>query len=384
MKITEIKLLTLESDREQNVGGWQLMPIPNLRDIRITHGRKPGSEKRKVSAQFLRVKTDEGIDSVVSVDLRPFGPDQVDILRSVMVGENPLRREELWQKLYKGTRWVYQVPGWFGPFDNALWDICGKAAGVPVYALIGRVRERIQIYQTGGNMPLEKYIDHVDSVRDCGVTAYKLHSYKGGKADIPILEKLREAVGDDYALMHDPVCSYDLRESIEVARVMESLGYIWLEEPFHEQKMNVYQQLCDAVEIPILATEMLMNDLGITTQWMLHGATDMCRGNARHGATMVLKMAHFAELHGKNVELNGHGGLFGLVHAHLECCIENTQYFESNGAFAGRDGHRDAGLEWGLLNAPQTIDGHKAPPDGPGWGAEWDEEKFNAMIVAEH
>ena len=45
--------------------------------------------------------------------------------------------------LHKGTRWVYQNPGWFGEFDNCLWDIAGKAAGLPVYALIGKVRDAL-------------------------------------------------------------------------------------------------------------------------------------------------------------------------------------------------------------------------------------------------
>ncbi len=76
-----------------------------------------------------------------------------------------------------------------------------------------------------------------------GVKAYKFHTYKGGKADIPIFRKVRQAVGPDYVLINDPVCSYSLREAIEVGHVMEELDFLWLEEPMHEQKMNLYQAL---------------------------------------------------------------------------------------------------------------------------------------------
>tara|TARA_Y100001968_G_scaffold285153_1_gene284910 strand:+ start:200 stop:328 length:129 start_codon:yes stop_codon:yes gene_type:complete len=42
-----------------------------------------------------------------------------------VLGEDPLQREKLYQLLHKGTRWCYQKPGWFGDFDNCLWDILG-------------------------------------------------------------------------------------------------------------------------------------------------------------------------------------------------------------------------------------------------------------------
>ena len=45
---------------------------------------------------------------------------------------------------------------------------------------------------------------------------------------------------------------------------------------------------------------------------------------------------------------------------------------------------RQQGQEWGLLNAPLVSEGHLSPPDGPGWGAEWDEERFNSLVSAEY
>ena len=96
---------------------------------------------------------------------------------------------------------------------------------------------------------------------------------------------------------------------------MEELDYIWLEEPMHEQKMNLYQELCRTLTIPVMATERLMHDADLTAQWLIQGATDRLRVRATFGLTQALKLAHFAELHGTNVEFNGPGGLFGLMHA---------------------------------------------------------------------
>jgi len=376
MQITEIKLYILEHP-EQKQGAHQLVQVPDLHRTQYTH--RGVITDRPVRQAFIEVRTDAGITG--RCDTRTIGPAQVEILRRHVIGENPFHRERLYQMLHKGTRWIYQEPGWFGEFDNCLWDIAGKAANLPVYDLIGRVRDRFPIYLTGGDGTVDDYLQAIETGRSLGITAYKFHTYKGGKADVPIFRAVRQAVGPDYVLINEPVCSYSLREAIEVGHVMEELDFLWLEEPMHEQKMNLYQELCRELTIPVMATERLMHDIDLTAQWLIQGATDRLRARATFGTTQVLKLSHFAELYGTNVELNGQGGLFGLVHAHLGCCIDNTDYYECSGRFASRDGHRQHGQMWGMVNAPLIEDGHLAPPDGPGWGAEWNEDAFRALVV---
>lgn len=391
MKITDVKLYILEhpdglqirgaaavAQRTQGSLQLQLVQVPGLHRIQYTHREVVGVQP--VQLNVLEVHTDDGV--VGRMAPTSISPMQVDILRRHVVGEDPFHRERLFQMLFKGTRWVDQEPGWFGEFDNCLWEIAGKVAGLPVHALIGKVRERFPVYLTGGDMDVRGYLDHIESGRKYGVTAYKFHTYKGGKADIPIYHAVRKEVGPDYVLISDPVCSYTLREAIEVGRVMEELDFLWLEEPMHEQKMNLYQELCRTLTIPVMATERLQRSMDLTAQWLIQGATDRLRARATFGVTQVLKLAHFAELHGTNVELHGQGGLFGIVHAHLGCCIDNTDYYEYFGA--DNANHRSQGEGWGLLNAPLVQNGYVAPPDGPGWGAVWDEARFRSLIVAEH
>jgi L-alanine-DL-glutamate epimerase-like enolase superfamily enzyme len=376
MKITDVKLYILEN-RSLKGRNLKLIQVPNLRRIQYTHTGLP--TELPARQHVLEVVTEDGVTGRCTTTMTPL---QVEILRTQVLGEDGFGREALFQKLQKGTRWLYQPPGWFGDFDNCLWDILGKVAGLPVYALVGRVRDRLRVYLTSGDGTLKDYLSHIETGRSFGVTAYKFHTYKGGQADIPIFRAVRQEVGYEYDLLNDPVCSYDLREAIEVGRVMEELGFVWLEEPFHEQKMNLYQELCRTLTIPVMANEMLMHDIGLSAQWLIQGATDRLRANARHGTTQVLKLAHFAELYGANIELNGQGGLFGLVHTHLGCCIDNTDFYEN--FFMTGDGNRRQGEQWGLLNGPVIEDGHLAPPAGPGWGAEWDEQRFQSLVVAVH
>jgi len=180
------------------------------------------------------------------------------------------------------------------------------------------------------------------------------------------------------ALINDPVCSYSLREAIEVGRVMEDLGFVWLEEPFYEQELRQYRELCAALTIPVMSTEMLMYDVNLCAQWLLSGATDMVRANARNGTTSVVKVAHFAELYGATVEMNAGGGLGNHVHAQLLCSIANTSYFEHF------DGHVDRAKESGIVNCPDVVDGRLAPSMLPGWGAEIDWAFVKQHTVAEY
>ena len=373
MKITGIKLYILE-DPDQQQGYLELKQVPGLRRIQYTHGSKTHPKSDNLRQHFIRVETDEGIVGMCTTTMTP---EQVEVLGTQVLGRNPLNREELFQMLHKGTRWLYQKPGWFGDFDNCLWDIAGKKAGLPVYDLIGRVRDRFPVYLTGGDSDIGTYLRMIEEGREYGINAYKFHTYKGGRADIPIFREVRRIVGPDYLLLNDPVCSYSLHEAIEVGRVMEELDFIWLEEPMHEQKEHQYQVLCRELTIPVMGNETLMHDMGISTQRLMSGATDLLRANARFGTTQVLKMAHFAEMYDTNIELNAEGGLFGLVHAHLGCCIDNTSFYETGG-----NGFVDTASTWGMVNKPPIEDGHIAPPGGPGRGVGWAMGGFDAMTVA--
>ena len=138
------------------------------------------------------------------------------------------------------------------------------------------------------------------------------------------------------------------------------------------------KSLCDAVDIPILAPEMMMDDVDLSAQWLISGATDLIRANARHGTTGIIKLAHLAELHGTTIELNAGGALSGLVHAHLAVSISNTSYYEYF------DGSQEkSGLDYGITNPPSAENGSIAPPDLPGWGAICDWDKLKSKTLSE-
>ena len=346
---------------------WRSQPIGNRPD----------------QIHILHVQTDEGIEGTCTVgDARYTTMRAVDLehLRHLTIGEDPLDRTRLNHKLATATRHVFTMPSWYGAFNNCLWDIAGKAHNLPVYRLIGKVREQAPAYynyRSGDS--LEDALNDVQRALSLGFPAVKDHLSHDLATNIKWLEAVRVECGDEVDIMHDAAgARYDLHDAVAVGGALHQLNYRWFEEPIPDRDFNQLRQLCSQLEVPVMANETLMHEPEICKVWLEQGASDMLRANARNGTTAVLDLASHAAGHNAHIELNGPGGLFGLVHAHLACAIQNTTYYEY---FPG--GTRDEiGKEVGLTNPPTPNNGQITPPNGPGWGAEWDIDYFESKRIA--
>lgn len=383
MKITEITLSVFELPA--NTARFDLIEQVTPAKQRWTATRSLMQRAGNAVTEpihVLHVLTDEGIEGVCTVgDARytTMTTDELAQLRILTIGADPFDRERLFAKLHAATRSMFVRSGWFGAFDNCLWDIAGKTAGLPVYALMGRARDACPAYYNSGGKSKEAVVEDSLKAVELGFSAVKDHLVNTADENIAWFAAIRDAVGPEITLLHDAVLShYNYEEALRVGRALEELRFLWLEEPLVDRDQRGLQKLCAALDIPVLAPETLMNDVELSAQWLISGTTDWLRGNARVGATGLLKLAHLAELYNARIELNGPGGLFGLVHAHMVCALQNTSYYEY---FPG--GTRDElGKEIGLLNPPLPQTGLIRPPDGPGWGAEWDWPYFTKKRAA--
>lgn len=378
MKIDAIKISVFE--KAGNTGQFDL--------TEIEHGayRRWIPSNRTVTREtvhVMHVLTDESVEGVCTVgDARytTMRYEDLEQLRILAIGEDPFDRERLNAKLRAATRSMFSRPGWFGTFDNCLWDIAGKVSGQPVYKLLGSARCRCPAYYNIGGATKEATAEDAVQAVEMGFPAVKDHVRGSATENLSWFGEVRRAVGDEIDILHDAaLCRYTFEDALRVGRVLETLNYLWFEEPLPDRDQIGLKRLCAALDIPILSPETLMHDMELSAVWLIDGATDMIRCNARHGTTSLMKLAHLAELHNSTVELNGPGGVFGLVHAHLVCAIQNTSYYEY---FPG--GSRDeAGKELGLQNPPLPESGYITPPETPGWGAEWDWKYFNKVRIGE-
>ena len=230
----------------------------------------PGRIERGQVIFVTRVHTDEGITGYACMEA-PHGilsivRDTMEYAKTMVVGDSPFDIEKLMLKLRNVARiatrpWV---------IENACWDIIGKAAGLPVYKLLGAARDRIPVYAAWGEIREEaQRREDAQRLVEMGFKAVKLRfSSEKMKDDIAIIENVRKAVGDKLEIMVDanqgtacernnngfpPVWSYE--RARDTAREMERLGCTWLEEPLWRYDFDGLARLNNEVDIPIAGGE---------------------------------------------------------------------------------------------------------------------------------
>ena len=371
MRITEIKTHVLELDDVSYI-----RPIVDCGRIGnfTAYVHADGDERissGKSRATLTRVITDEGIEGWCSGSMG--GATKHELL-----GWDPLRREEIWEKLWHARRGQSGME--LMVVDVALWDIAGKYHDTPVYKLLGGFRDRVPAYMSSHNLPaVDDFVKEALEVKRRGLKGYKLHCKKNPEADIEVATAVREAVGPDLFLMHDPNATYTIREAVRVGRALEKLDYYWLEEPIHEFNLLGLQELCRTLEIPILTGEIFgRHPYSGISQVLALRAGDIVRNHAdRGGITGAVKIAHLAEAFGVNTEPCSTGPLHGIVHAQILGAISNADFFEAWDFGAPSE----TALQMGIRNPVEVVDGYVHLPQGPGLGIDLDMDTVDRRTV---
>ena len=291
-----------------------------------------------------------------------------DVYLRAILGKDPLRQEELWHELMRLNRHLYPISdGLLGMIDVALWDIKGKAAGVPIGELLGSVRSRVPAYRTGShwNLTPEDTFDEAAGVRQEGYRGYKLTLYDGPDADIPRLRAAREAAGEDYPLMLDAVAEYSLDQALQVGGALADLRYHWFEEPVPDRDIALLEQITRRLEVPILAAETV--SLRELPQFLERRALDLARGDVfiKAGITGLRKALAMCDQAGVNLEIHAlHSPLLDIANLHVACSVRNCEFFELHHPM----------FRFALKDAPLDIDdkGCLSLPAKPGLGVELD------------
>jgi len=357
---------------------WEWKDIPPTRYTRTISS----SASRSTRMGLVRIGTDAGVEGHAFVG-SAYGPADADAafitgpLKGLLIGEDALARERIWQGMMRRGRG--QMLRAVGAVDVALWDLAGRAAGVPVHRLIGSCRSKVPAYASSAVLDSpEAYAEEAVRHKETGWTAYKIHPPAIPEEDIRICEAVRRAVGDDFRLMLDSTWSYDYPEALRVGRAVEELGFYWYEDPLADDDLYNYVKLKERLRIPIMATELPPAGPTSYAPWVMSRATDFLRGDVavKGGITSCLKTAHLAEAFRMNYEVH-HGGnsLNNVANLHLIMAIQNCEYFEVL--------LPDAVQKHGLAEEI-AVDGEGLVHafDGPGLGAEIDFDLIERNKVA--
>lgn len=223
-------------------------------------------------AVLVRVRTDTGLEGIGEADASPevvkaiidapFSHNIACGLRQIVLGENPLETERLWQKMYRRTMYFGRTSvtiAAMAAIDMALWDIKGKHFGEPIHCLLGgKQHERIKAYASilFGRDGRET-ADIGRRWVDAGYQAVKFGWEPMGtsaEVDLDLVRGAREGVGPA-TLLIDAGCVWDARTALRRAEAFSRYGIEWLEEPLQPGDVEGYVWLRDRSPVPIAAGE---------------------------------------------------------------------------------------------------------------------------------
>lgn len=380
---------------ETNAG----VPAMKITGIEAIYLRLPELDASKADGTqdtlIVRLHTDAGVMGVGEVDSVPLvakaaieAPPSHAIatgLRSLLLGENPLEIERLWEKMYRGTIYF----GRYGPaihamsgVDIALWDIFGKATGRSVGELLGGVRRRKLKAYASSLMP-ETPEEARELALEFAGRGYKAMKFGWGpigrdpRLDEALVKAVRSAVGDDVDVMIDAGLAYDLKGALRMTRVCEEYGIYWLEEPLQPDDLEGYRRLADSTSVYVAAGE--QESGGAAFQKLLdEGHLDVVQPDLGRcgGLTEGKRIAHMAHVRHRRVVPHAFKtGVLVAASTHFAASIPNGFMIEHTVSTSplARDLVPDpVGFEDGYVTVPA---------DRPGLGVQMDESVLEQYRV---
>lgn len=304
---------------------------------------------------IVKIHTDAGITGIGEVDASPFmikavleAPSSHNwslSFQDLLIGENPLDVERLWEKMYQGTIYTGRrglVIHAIGAVDLALWDIAGQALGRPVYELLGGPRREVVVPYASVHPPLSSLAETehriqelMESVLEMGYQAVKLQVvYADVYSDADIVRLVRMArrtLGDGMTFMIDVGYRWlDSKAAIWTIRQLEDCNLYFVETPLRMDDLDGHARLAEAVTTRIAGAELL------ASRWealdlMDRGKVDVIQPDIGRagGITESLRIARLAGDRG--LLCTPHGWKSGLTIAaeiHLSAAAPNVPFIE--------------------------------------------------------
>ncbi|MEE8569422.1 MAG: galactonate dehydratase [Candidatus Bathyarchaeia archaeon] len=342
---------------------------------------------------IVKVETDEGIYGLGEVGIRWWGAaieKAVEHLSEIVIGQDPFSTERLWQHMFRGSFFpadkVYTCA--ISAIDIALWDIKGKALGLPVYKLLGGpVRDKVICYpHTQGRTNEELVENCVRAVKEGWkfvrwgqpITSENLGNKSTNRQLEPVksirmaekqMALVRDAVGPDIEICFDVHTRLDTAHAIALCKTLEPYRPFFIEDPLRSENPSSYRTLARHVSLPIAAGEQWASKWDfrevIEEELINYARIDLCIGG---GLTEALKITHWCETH--YIDIAPHNPLGPVAAAAcVALCMASTNVGVQEmprrpGSFAKDLFPKQIKWEEGFAYAPNI----------PGLGVDFDEE----------
>jgi len=355
---------TLPTAQETSQGGWPALEIVvvevETQDGLVGVGETLGRRGAAGYARFIR-----------------------DALAPRLVGRSAHDRRALWQAMRNaltgrlGGMLVECIAG----VDIALWDLAGKAAGLPVWRLLGGMgRRHVTAYASSINWADDARVEaEVASALGRGFRQIKVKIGAPASRAVARVRQVRRLVGDEVLLAVDANWAYDADEALRVGRVLCDLDYLWFEEPVPPDDLAGYARLRQHLPIRLAAGESDFTAQGVEPALHLLGLVqpDVARSG---GITETWRIAELAAVRGVAYapHVGWSGGVCSAASVHLAAAAEAFMTFE---CMVFDNPLRQALTRPVLGDVGALVDGGLAVPDAPGLGVELDREALRRFAI---
>jgi galactonate dehydratase len=334
---------------------------------------------------YVKVSTDQGIHGWG--EAYSAGPDEATVatvkdFKDWLMGKDPRNVEYLWATMYNFTRFPggLVVNAAMSGIEHALWDIAGKAAGLPVYMLLGgKCREKVRCYQAANSPEQAKQL-----IAKYGYTALKATLGFTNSVSFNTMvrnfgqraEALRKSVGPDVDLCFDAHARVlEPYVAQAMCEALKPVNPLFFEEIIRPENMELMGDLRRKVQIPIATGEELYTKFQFQ-QLLAAKAADIIQPDICLAGGMLEEKKIAAIAESQYVKVAPHnplGPLATLVNIHFAASTPNFLILEYH--------PDDESPRKDLIKGDTIVvkDGYLAIPDKPGWGYEMDEEAFRRM-----
>jgi mannonate dehydratase len=377
------------------------MPTPIIKDISVIECSPQGSR-----LTVVKVTTDQpglhGFGCATFTQRADLVKPAVEkYLRPFLIGRPADRIEDTWQAMYNSSYWRNGpvLNNAMSGVDQALWDIKGRMANMPVYELLGgKAREAVDVYGHASGAEIAEVIENARGFMAKGFRNVRVQvgvpgmdgygSRRGGqripslhtepvferggalRRAIALLSAARKELGPDVELLHDAHERYTPSEAMDLCKEAEAFRLFFLEDPLSPEDIGWFPKIRELTSTPLAMGE-LFNSPHEWTPLIKDRLIDYMRMHISQmgGLTPARKVAAFGEIFNVRTAWHGPGDVSPIGHmaqVHLDLAITNFGIQEYSG-------FNDAAREI-FPGVPEYKDGYIYANDGPGWGIEVNEK----------